>query len=115
MEKFYKKCPDCGAHLDPGERCDCQDQIEHEAEDAAIREAISAHVKIVLNKESGSESYRRTIEASSTTAAMNGLAVLVREYAMLTNSPVTHVLAVLATLLTVPGYRRPAGRGEASA
>lgn len=20
----YKICPDCGAHLDPGERCDCQ-------------------------------------------------------------------------------------------
>ena len=83
MEKYYKKCPDCGAHLDPGERCDCQDQIEHEAEGAAIREAVSARVKIVLVKEPGSESYRRTIEASSTAAAMNGLAVLVREYAML--------------------------------
>lgn len=21
---IYKTCPDCGAHLDPGERCDCQ-------------------------------------------------------------------------------------------
>ena len=21
----YKTCPDCGAHLDPGERCDCKD------------------------------------------------------------------------------------------
>lgn len=20
---FYRKCPDCGANLDPGERCDC--------------------------------------------------------------------------------------------
>lgn len=20
----YKTCPECGAHLDPGERCDCQ-------------------------------------------------------------------------------------------
>ena len=20
---YYRTCPDCGAHLDPGERCDC--------------------------------------------------------------------------------------------
>lgn len=20
---YYKTCPDCGANLDPGERCDC--------------------------------------------------------------------------------------------
>jgi glucokinase len=23
MSVMYKTCPDCGAHLDPGERCDC--------------------------------------------------------------------------------------------
>ena len=23
---YYKICPSCGAHLDPGERCDCQDE-----------------------------------------------------------------------------------------
>lgn len=23
----YKTCPYCGAHLDPGETCDCQDEI----------------------------------------------------------------------------------------
>ena len=22
---YYTTCPHCGAHLDPGERCDCQD------------------------------------------------------------------------------------------
>lgn len=22
----YKVCPNCGAHLDPGERCDCEQQ-----------------------------------------------------------------------------------------
>ena len=21
----YKTCPDCGAHLDPGEKCDCEE------------------------------------------------------------------------------------------
>lgn len=25
MEKtYYETCPDCGAHLDPGEKCDCK-------------------------------------------------------------------------------------------
>lgn len=23
---YYRTCPDCGAHLDPGERCDCHDE-----------------------------------------------------------------------------------------
>lgn len=22
---YYRTCPDCGANLDPGERCDCQE------------------------------------------------------------------------------------------
>lgn len=25
---YYKTCPECGAHLDPGEKCDCQEE-EH--------------------------------------------------------------------------------------
>lgn len=24
----YKVCPNCGAHLDSGERCDCKDEKE---------------------------------------------------------------------------------------
>lgn len=28
----YRTCPDCGAALDPGERCDCQD-AKKEADD----------------------------------------------------------------------------------
>lgn len=27
---YYTTCPHCGAHLDPGERCDCQDHPENE-------------------------------------------------------------------------------------
>ena len=23
---YYRTCPDCGAHFDPGERCDCHDE-----------------------------------------------------------------------------------------
>lgn len=26
----YRTCPDCGAALDPGERCDCQDSDSDE-------------------------------------------------------------------------------------
>ena len=25
---FYRTCPDCGANLDPGERCDCRKEKE---------------------------------------------------------------------------------------
>ena len=24
MRTYYHTCPDCGANLDPGEKCDCQ-------------------------------------------------------------------------------------------
>ena len=32
----YKTCPHCGAHLDPDERCDCQDKTK-DAPDAPGR------------------------------------------------------------------------------
>ena len=32
---YYKTCPYCGAHLDPGEKCDCPAQI---AEDAILKD-----------------------------------------------------------------------------
>lgn len=32
MSKPYKICPKCGAHLDHGELCDCED---HKAQEAA--------------------------------------------------------------------------------
>ena len=28
MSSYYRICPLCGAHLDPGERCDCQEKEE---------------------------------------------------------------------------------------
>ncbi|MDE7313549.1 MAG: hypothetical protein K2N87_18325 [Eubacterium sp.] len=27
---FYSICPKCGAHLDPGESCDCEEMTEKE-------------------------------------------------------------------------------------
>ena len=41
----YKTCPHCGAHLDPGERCDCRDETEKEPRreaDAERKEAKTA-------------------------------------------------------------------------
>ena len=26
---YYITCPDCGAHLDPGERCNCREHVVH--------------------------------------------------------------------------------------
>ena len=28
---FYKKCPNCGANLDPGEKCDCENSNDFES------------------------------------------------------------------------------------
>lgn len=25
---YYRTCPECGAHLDPGEKCDCENDKE---------------------------------------------------------------------------------------
>ena len=30
MGKPYKVCPDCGTHLDVGERCDCKSTLEND-------------------------------------------------------------------------------------
>lgn len=29
---YYDICPNCGSHLDPGEKCDCKEEIEREKE-----------------------------------------------------------------------------------
>ncbi len=32
---YYNICPHCGCHLDPGERCDCQDKSQESARQEA--------------------------------------------------------------------------------
>ena len=97
----YRECEKCGAALDHGEVCDCESKgqeekdVLYEANRAAIREALAAEVLITLEKKAGSETFRRKIEASSASAALNGLAVLLREYAAL-----------------APSARLPAGPGS---
>lgn len=107
----YKECEKCGAALDPGEICDCGKQeqtgkgVAYAANQAAIREAMAAEVTITLEKKAGSDKFHRKIEASSASAALNGLAVLLREYAALVGLNQLEVLAVLATVMTVPGIQ----------
>ena len=38
MSKPYITCPYCGNNLDPGERCDCRDEIVREQSPAAVKE-----------------------------------------------------------------------------
>lgn len=102
----YKICEKCGASLDPGEICDCgreeRPDAACEANRAAIRAAVEAEVFISLEKVRGSETFRRELKASSAPAALNGLAVLIREYAKMVGMRQTEVLAVLAAVMTVP-------------
>lgn len=37
MSEFFKVCPICGAHLDPGEKCDCV--TEHNNKENLYKEA----------------------------------------------------------------------------
>lgn len=109
-----RECPDCGASLDPGEICDCQKGGEAavatgapgdkatEDDAAAIQAAIAAACKITLEKTPGSMTFARNIEASSTSAALNGVAVLIRELAVMLGAPVTSVLSMLTVALIAP-------------
>ena len=104
----YRTCEKCGAALDHGEICDCgrgekaRKSVAYEANRAAIREAVEAEVYITLEKRKGSETFKREIRASSASAALNGLAVLLKEYAKVVGVNAVEVLALLATVLTVP-------------
>lgn len=76
--------------------------MAYEANQAAIREAVEAEVTITLEKKKGSDTFRRKIEASSASAALNGLAVLLKEYARVVGVSEIQVLALLATVMTAP-------------
>lgn len=40
---YFRECPHCGCHLDPGERCDCKEEL-----DMQVR---LMHTEIFLEKE----------------------------------------------------------------
>ncbi len=48
---YYRICPDCGAHLDPGEVCDCRD-------------AEKAHVSATNADEGGAEHVTHDVSVS---------------------------------------------------
>ena len=83
--------------------------MAYEANQAAIREAVEAEVTITLEKKKGSDTFRRKIEASSASAALNGLAVLLKEYARVLGVSEIQALALLATVMTAPVRKE---RGE---
>lgn len=46
--KPYYECPLCHAHLDCGERCDCQEELAREQE---IKRKAAEHTERLLTKE----------------------------------------------------------------
>lgn len=73
-----------------------------EKRQAAIQEGLAAEVKILLEKKAGESNFHRTLEASSASVALNGIAILIAELSMLLQRPVDSVLAMLATVLLAP-------------
>lgn len=85
---------------------------EQAAEAAAIQEALDERVIITLEKLPGSETFRRKIEASSSAAALHGVAALIRELAAALGTPVTSVLALLTVVMVTPTLRPRQGGEE---
>lgn len=52
MSKPYRVCPKCGAHLDHGESCDCEDRVKQEVAqstaDTAAQPATGDERELVL-------------------------------------------------------------------
>jgi len=36
---YYRECPRCGAHLDPGEHCDCKDKEKSTVAKITVKKA----------------------------------------------------------------------------
>lgn len=88
-------------------------EVHQAAMEAAIQEGIRAEVKITLEKKAGESTFKRHIEASDARAALNGLAVLIVEYAKIVGLEVTKVLSLLVVCLTVPALRKEKTKDEA--
>lgn len=52
MAMYYNECPQCGACLDPGEHCDCEEERQRQTQRimSMIRENKESHqMELVLN------------------------------------------------------------------
>lgn len=58
MGKFWT-CPDCGANLDPGERCDCRENVAESRKSAAwlVEEELGTGQYALVTGGSGDEIY----------------------------------------------------------
>ena len=59
--KHQNICPDCGAYLDPGERCDCQ-QAAQEAEKGHLHKHIMPHMGKPIKKRPEAVPEQRSID-----------------------------------------------------
>ena len=46
---YYETCDICGANLDPGERCDCQEKRERETQNLQGRVRMGRNGQMQLN------------------------------------------------------------------
>ena len=75
------------------------------ANEAAMKLAEEQEVTIWLEKKRGELTVRREMHASSAVAAVNGSACLVRECAAMIGISEVKLLAVVATVMTVPAIQ----------
>ena len=59
-------------------------------------------VEITFRKTAGDEKCRCKIEANNAAAALNGVCIIVQEYARVLQLPAMHVLAVIAAAMAEP-------------
>lgn len=73
---YYRTCPHCGAHLDPGERCDCRPALEAEARslfsqltdeaiEAIMEEIKNAPVSVTSTDRGGVDQIRTSVSTPS--------------------------------------------------
>jgi len=78
----------------------------------AEQRAALDQVSISLEKEAGQTSFRRSIEASSPQAVLNGMAILTVEVAKLLNVSVAKMISLLTVILLAPAVKESEEHGE---